>query len=115
MPVHKASKAALELNKDGFICIEEEQLELYGDWNSEKARTIQISLKRCSGQAYCKTDEEIDQFLKGKYLLLLNNQIRFDQTFYGAESIKMESRIRWISISHKNQLQFPFEASFSFL
>ena len=53
--------------------------------------------------------------MKGKYLLLLNNQIRFDQTFYGAESIKMESRIRWISISHKNQLQFPFEASFSFL
>lgn len=113
MPIHKASKSALELNKDGFICIEDEQLELYGDFNSDKARTIQISLKRCSGEAYCKTDEEIDQFLKGKYLLLLNNQVRFDQTFYGEESIKMESRIRWISISFKNQLQFPFVATFS--
>ena len=49
MPIHKASKAALELNKDGFICFEKEQLELYGDYNSDKARTIQISLKRCSG------------------------------------------------------------------
>ena len=79
MPVHKASKAALEWNKDGFICIDDDQLELFGDWNSEKARTIQISLKRCTGEAYCKNDEEIDHFLKGKYLLLLYNQIRFDQ------------------------------------
>ena len=44
MPVHKASKAALELNKDGFLCIDDDQLELFGDWNSDKARTIQISL-----------------------------------------------------------------------
>ena len=99
MPIHKASKSALKQYKDGFLCIEDEQLELYGDWNSDSARTIQISLERCSREAYCKSDEEIDQFLKGTYLMLLNNQIRFDSTNYGTEAIKLESRVRWYSIS----------------
>ena len=63
--------------------MKKEDLELYGNWNTEKARTIQVVLRRCEGEAYCKTDEEIDDFLRGNFLLLLNNGIRFDSTKYG--------------------------------
>ena len=48
------------------------------------------------GEEFCKTEEEIDDFMRGKYLLLLNNQIRFDSHDYNEDSIKMESRIRWM-------------------
>ena len=53
------------------------------------------------GETFCKTEEEIDDFMRGKYLLLLNNQIRFDAQEYNEDSIKMESRIRWITLSTK--------------
>ena len=111
MPIHERSRSHLELNKDGFICPDRDALELNGDWDSEKARTIQINLKKCQGYEYCKTDEQITQFMKGKYLLLLSNQIRFDSDLYGIESILPESRIMWISISTQMQLSFPFVVS----
>ena len=76
-------------------------MELYGDWNSEKARKISVILEKCTGEMHCKSEEEIDEFMRGKYLLLLNNQIRFDSKEYHEDSIKLESRIRWITISTK--------------
>ena len=113
MPIHAMSKAALELNQDGFICANQDDIEIYGDWNSEKARSIYLTLYRCQGHDYCKTDEQITQFLKGKYLLLLHNQIRFDPELYGIESIIRESRIKWISISTQMQQEFPFVVTMS--
>ena len=49
--------------------------------------------------------------MRGKYLLLLNNQIRFDSHNYHEEAIVMESRIRWITLSTKMQFQYPFVVS----
>ena len=51
-----------------------------------------IDLVKCIGEG-CKTDEEIKQYFAGRFLFVLSNQIRFDPTKYGRESIVKESTI----------------------
>ena len=42
--------------------------------------------------------EQIDAFLADKYLLLVNNQIRFDSQLLDEESIVPETTTRWLKI-----------------
>ena len=37
----------------------------------------------CLNKSYCKSPEQILNFVRGKFLLLLHNQIRFDSEKYG--------------------------------
>ena len=54
---------------------------------------INIYLERCRGKEYCKTDEEIDKFFTGKFLMILANQIRFDARKYHEPAIVFDSRV----------------------
>ena len=58
-------------------------------------------LNRCHDKPYCKSKEEIDEFLTGKFLLILTNQIRFDSSKYSEDSIVQESRVDWIRVTPK--------------
>ena len=58
-------------------------MNIYGGWDSSKGRSISFELHRCKDKPDCKSDEEINQALKGNYLTALHNQIRFDQRLLG--------------------------------
>ena len=75
--------AEVERYQQKFMCLEEKDMKIYGDYNSNRARQIQVRLEKCHDQAYCKSDEVIDRFLEDKYILLLTNQIRYDAQEYG--------------------------------
>ena len=54
-----------------------------GDYNSNTAQLLIIALNRCHPDnspegVVCKSDQEIDDFIRGKYLVIFNNEIRFD-------------------------------------
>ena len=70
---------------------------------------IRIKLMRCFDKYYCKTNQEITDFFTGKYLMLLNNQIRFDENFYGQDAIIHESVVHWIPISTMTKRMNVFE------
>ena len=82
-----------------FICLGEDDLAIYGDFNSLKARNLDMQLIRCHDRPDCKSEVEITAFLRNKYLILFHNEIRFDSDKYGAEAIVQESRLRWIPIN----------------
>ena len=107
--IHPQSLVNVKLYRKKFLCIDREEMSLYGDYNSLSARTMRVQLMRCLGKDYCKSEEEINQFMLDKYLLMLNNQIRFDSTLFGSESIIMESRISWFRVSAFVQYDYPFK------
>ena len=82
---------------------------IFGDFNSESGRMISILLEKCHDKPYCKSDEEIIDHYKGSSFLLLNNQIRFDSNFFGADSIIQESIITFFPISTQVQQINAFE------
>ena len=55
-------------------------MRIYGNFNSFKARIINMQLIRCHDGGYfaengitCKSDAEITQFLRNKYFIMLYN------------------------------------------
>lgn len=72
---------------------------LYGDYNSPRARLIELQLEMCLDKPYCKSKDEITEFMRDKYLILLYNQINFDSDLYGENSIIPESNLIWIPVN----------------
>ena len=46
---------------------------IYGDFNSERARLIDIKLLKCKGHAYCADEDDIRQFFSNKFLVVVQN------------------------------------------
>ena len=53
----------------------------------------------CEGHDYCKTEREIRDWLSGKYIVLLYNQVRFKTEEFGSDSLVKEARIMYIPVS----------------
>ena len=103
----------VKLYQKKFQCLDEKDRFISGNFNTGNASQIRVYLNRCQGKDYCKTDEEINEFIRGKFLIVYVNEIRFDSQFYGEESIIKESRMDWISISTYRPLEFPYRAFMS--
>ena len=103
----------IELYQKKFLCFEREALRARGDFHSKSARTLQFQLKRCvnstDSDIVCKSNEEITEFMKGKYMLLMSNQIRFEPKVFGEESIVAESSVAWYRPSLQKQEGIIFE------
>ena len=57
-----------------FLCLDEEDMRLQGDYSSETASLLEVRIEKCQGHDYCRDETEIDDFFKAdKYIILLNN------------------------------------------
>ena len=63
--------------KKKFKCIEPSNLKIWGDYNSRKAQQLVIQFKMCEGHDYCESEENIREWLKQKFVVLLYNQKTF--------------------------------------
>ena len=68
----------VKLYRKKFKCLDEKDRFLSGNFNTVNASNIRVWLNRCRGKDYCKTDKEINEFIRGKFLLVYVNEIRFD-------------------------------------
>ena len=48
-------------------------MTLSGNFHSVSASVIQVKLKKCYQKDYCKSDKEIEEFFRFKFVLLFNN------------------------------------------
>ena len=65
----------------------------------------------CEGHDYCRKREEIIEWIQGKYIVLLFNQVRFEQEEFGAETFVQEARIKYIPISSQVRQLIPFRVN----
>ena len=84
-PTHKNAIRTLDYYHKKFMCIDSD-LQLQGDYNSDKASLFKIVMKTCSPDdehiialgKTCKSEDEIKEWMKRKYVVVLNNQQRFN-------------------------------------
>ena len=93
-------------------------MKIYGDYNSAKARIINIQLVLCSNEGYfaengitCKSETERTQFLRNKFFLMLYNQKRFDTSSYTDKGIIEESKLLWQPINTQMRVTYPYKIS----
>lgn len=109
-PLHAASAGIVSFYQKKFLCLEPDDLFIYGDYNTAEARQFNVQLKRCRGEG-CATDEETTAFFRNKFILLIFNQVRFDSTLYGYNSIIPETRSIWLPINTQAQQTVPFKVA----
>ena len=59
-------------------CIDDD-IHVKGNYDSQEADTFAIMLERCNPaeRSTCKSDEEIDEWIKGKFIVMVDNNWRF--------------------------------------
>mmetsp|Transcript_35517 Transcript_35517/g.43513 ORF Transcript_35517/g.43513 Transcript_35517/m.43513 type:complete len:96 (+) Transcript_35517:676-963(+) len=67
----------------------------------------------CEGESYCMPKAEILQWLAGKYVVLLYNEVRFVTNKFGSEALAKEARISYVPISTQSRQLIPFEMGLS--
>lgn len=72
-PIFEQSKNEVMTFKKKFKCIPKEDLVAWGDYNSASAQQIAFKFKMCVNKTICESEENIREWLKGKYILLLYN------------------------------------------
>ena len=63
-PIHETSSNYVSLYKKKFQCINQEDLEIYGNFNSKKAQLLRVRLNYCQDEVFCRNKDEIDAFMK---------------------------------------------------
>lgn len=64
MPTHDTSSNYVKLYKNKFQCINQEDLEIYGNFDSKRAKLLRVALKYCQDEVFCRSKDEIDTFMK---------------------------------------------------
>lgn len=116
LPISETNKPQLTLYKKKILCTDEREMMIKGDYNSNTAQQLIISFNRCHKDnsppgTVCKSEKEINEFIRGKYLVLLTNQIRFDSELPGLDAIIKESILTWYPVSFQQQLRYPHKIS----
>ena len=79
-PLHKNSVNDVEFNYKKFKCLDEEYIRIQGDYNSGMTRSFVIQFEKCDQEKYdgvCKSDEEIEKWMRRKFILSYSNQKSF--------------------------------------
>lgn len=94
-----------------FRCATDPNIKLWGDYNSPKAQTFKVDFEKCTGKDYCKSEAEIRDWLRQKFIVLIYNQVRFNPEGYGEQSVIRESRIHYIPVNTQVREMHRFQVS----
>ena len=70
-PIREKSKRVFEGLT--FVCPDSNHMHLHGQIGSRKGRILHAAVVRCTNQTYCKSTEEIDNYLTANSLAMMNN------------------------------------------
>ena len=100
-PVMENSFADAEVYGRKMKCLNYEEFEFFGNFNSYKAKQPTLYLEMCMGGAEkgCEEEADIKEWLRDKYILVLSNQMVFDAERYDTGKIKSESMLTWFKVN----------------
>lgn len=108
LPIREGYEDNVELYQKKLICVDKEDMWIHGNYDSSNARQLNIQLQKCHDRPDCKSDDEIAEFLRGKFLFVFYNNILFNSAHYGQKAIVPESRILWLRINTQMRQTVPF-------
>ena len=80
--VDQASAYSINFYWRKLLCVDEKDMYIMGDYNSETARQLNVQLRKCEGPD-CFSEAEILKYFKNRFLLLYANQAYFATDKFG--------------------------------
>ena len=76
-------------------CITADKLELFGNFNTYKTRNLRIIFEKCDPEIRddCKSDEEIDDWMFSKVIIVIENKKHFKSNKFESERIYKQSKL----------------------
>ena len=76
-PIHQNEVGYTDLYSKKLKCFDED-IEIYGDYNSIKARILKLTFEKCDNETIaegmtCHSNEEITNFMRRKFIFVLYN------------------------------------------
>ena len=97
--MHEAAKRELADYQKKFICPKEEDLAIFGDYDSATALVFNIQFIMCHNRTDCKSREEIMNYLRDTFIMIAYNQIIFEAMEDGTKAVSRKSKIKYLQIS----------------
>ena len=109
-PISDNDKSSLSSYGAGKMqCLAEaEQLNMWGNYDSDKASNLMVVFEKCDvtkrapGQK-CKSEPEIEAWMEGKYMIILENQAKFVQHQFWSRKVNFDSKIKWFPLSYSSR------------
>ncbi len=98
-PVSENFKNDIEVYYKRLRCANQEDLTVYGDFNTQAGLLFNVQFIKCHDRPDCKSKKEITAFLRNKFIVVLANQIRFNPARMGESSFVAESVTYWEEIN----------------
>ena len=75
MPHQDRQEPFVDMYQKKFICLNKEDLVLWGDFSSDESRQFNIDFVKCNTTERddCADDAAVEEFVRDKYLLMLSN------------------------------------------
>ena len=67
-------------------CLKKEDLAIWGDYNSASTQQIAIKFKMCQDHDYCESEENIRKWLRRKFIVVVTNEVLWNQEVYFADT-----------------------------
>ena len=101
----------MDLLVEDLKCLERpEEISIWGDSDSlGLQQNLQLFFKRCSNETntvVCKSEQEIDEWLYGKYIIWIINDIKFLKHKFGEGAILKESQLQWQILTPRIPTEF---------
>ena len=79
-------------------------MNLYGSTQATESQVITINVNKCVNKTECKDETEIENWLKGKALMIMYNQQSYNPTDYDGNPI--QKTINWVFYSMKPKIHW---------
>ena len=67
-----------------------------GNYDTKRGKNFAIHVNRCIGKPNCKQPHEIDEWLEGKYLLVVENNWKFKQDeIHPERRVQKFAQMKW--------------------
>ena len=83
---------------------------MFGDYNGDIARMLQVRLNRCTTDD-CADEDTINNYFRSTLVGIYSNRIRFNSNEFGEDAFIRESDFLWNSVSTQVQLETVYKVS----
>ena len=81
-------KSDIALYNKKLKCLNQESVEVQGDYNSPKARSFVLRFEKCNNVTFeglCKSEEQIKTWLARKFIFMIVNNVRFSTREFSSD------------------------------
>ena len=88
----------------GLKCpVNASDLSIQGKYDASAAKNLMVIVQKCNpetSEVTCKSDAEIEEWLRYKFILIVRNQRKFIQYQFGEKRVQKAAELKWYSVNN---------------